>query len=136
MMLTLTMDQEELDQMITDLLKRQGLKLSNVDNAIQWKTRPKLHVVVNAAPDLEAMTALQKQDASVTVNTHAPQPTPEADETEPLNAAMFPNGADVKLLAELEAREKEERAASKYNKIPKMPGESSERPADPPKVER
>ena len=97
---TFEMDQEELEKMVTNVLKLKGLRPADVDKPIQWKHRPRLRVVVAAEADPEAIA---HQKALATSEATQP-PQPREDVQEPLDPDMFPDGTDMDELSRQTAR--------------------------------
>ena len=122
MEITVTFDKDELEKMLKDLLKRQGLRLSeSSDNPIAWKTKGGFRVVVKAEVDPSAATqAIQPRKVQP---ISALDDAGEDDDDITLDPSMFPNGAGAAALQ----KSAENELASQ---IPKIPGETSKRQQD------
>ncbi len=117
MIIEVTFDKLELEEMLKNLLKRQGLKLASTEDSIRWMTRKGFRVVVKAEVDPSAATqAAQEPQLSSA-------PEGEDDGTQ-LDLSMFPNPAAAAGLA------KEDGLAGS---IPQIPGETPTRQNDPTK---
>lgn len=112
---TFEMNQVDLEKMIVEVLESRGLRLSDVENAMQWKHRPKLRVIVSVEPDPEALAHTKATRMGEEVKKQA-KTSPASREK--LDPSMFPPGTDVEALG------KEDALAMQTAPVP---GESFER---------
>ena len=137
--MTIEWDQEELEAMVRDLLTAQGLRLSTeVEAPLRWKFRPKLRVIIRAEADPDAPPPPEEtpREARGVDPGIDEEPLDEeqvgrkqhtkAGKRTPLDASMFPAGADVAALIEAAAVNEEI-----DKKLPLGPNESFDR--QPPK---
>jgi hypothetical protein len=121
MQIEVTFDKVELENMLKDLLRRQGLKLSgDAEDAIIWKTRKGFRVVVKAEVDPAAATPAPQQRGIVVPVSGVIE---EGNNDTNLDLGMFPDPKAAALLED-----------GLVSSIPVMPGETATRPRDTSKV--
>lgn len=91
MKLRVEMTKEELEEMLKEKLAKSGFGLASEDS-IQWKTKPALHVVIEATPvESPATVAPTKQFARA----------PTRPSTRPVDSSLLPAGMDQSMIDEL-----------------------------------
>jgi hypothetical protein len=92
MKLRVEMTKEELEEMLKEKLSMSGFGLADEDS-IQWKTKPTLHVVIEAVPVAKPATTA----GSKALPVHAPtKPT-----TRKVDPNLLPAGMDQTMVDEL-----------------------------------
>lgn len=119
MKMTIEWSKEELEEMIREKLAEAGFEPEE-EGGIKWKTRPELHIVIQARVNPELAKAAQSESVPP---QRAPEPGDGFHGDGKLPADMFPDGADVEGLAAA-AAEEDELARQMASLRPMHPGET------------
>lgn len=119
MKMTIEWSKEELEEMIREKLAESGFEPEE-EGGIKWKTRPELHIVIQARVNPELLQVAQSESAP---RRKAPEPEDGFKGDGKLPAHLFPHGAALDEL-EAAAAEEDELARQTASLRPMHPGET------------
>lgn len=102
MRVTIEWSKEELEEMIREKLESAGFEPRDEENALQWKTKPKLHVVIQAR-QVEAPSQA-RSPSTLTAGAGAPTAEEGYQGSGRLPGDMFPPGTELDALQEAAGR--------------------------------